>query len=518
MTKRTNRCSLGLLGGLMAMAGAPLAAAELTVGIAGDLRSAIPAGSTADASLTMQQHAYEGLLTWKESGEVAPMLATELPKVSEDGTKYTFTLREGIKFHDGGDLTAEAVVGSWNHLLTEETGWPCRQYFNGAGSVEVTGIEATGPLEVTFTLANAAPAFMSQMARADCGEGGIMSPAVYENGETSKPIGTGPFMFDEIVPGQRNVLVPFPDYIARDEPMDGYAGKKEVLIDKLTFMVIPDSGAQFAALMSGETDVWSAINPTYSDQIDAADGYTVHSVAIPSISTMAFQTSKGPLANADLRKAVSYAIERTGMVDAILQGYGTVSSSIIPTSSEFARPEFADVFAYDPDKVAEMLKAANYDGEEIVVTTNKNYSSMYETGVMVQAFLAAAGMNARIEVMDFATQLPKYYSGDYQMMTWNYAPTLDPALILDRVTGNKDDTASKIWDTPEAIELINELLATPVEDRQPVYDKVQAQFAKDAPMLIWASSNATDAASDKVKGFTTWAGRKPRFWGVTVEE
>lgn len=518
MTRHITSTSLGLTAGLMALTGAPLSAGELTVGIASDLRSSIPAGSTADASLTMQQHAYEGLVTWKESGEVAPMLATELPEVSEDGREYTFTLRDGIKFHDGTDLTAEAVVGSWNHLLTKETGWPCLQYFNGSGSVEVTGIDATGPQQVTFTLAEPTPAFLSQMARADCGEGGIMAPAVYENGETTKPIGTGPFMFDEIVPGKRNVLVPFPDYQARDEPMDGYAGKKEVLIDKLTFMVIPDSGANFSALMSGETDVWAAMNPSYSSQIESAEGYSVQSVAIPSISTMAFQTAKGPLANPDLRKAVNYAIDRPGMVDAILQGYGTASSSIIPTSSEFSKPGFAEVFAFDPEKVAEMLEAANYDGEEIVVTTNKNFSAMYETGVMIQAYLQASGINARIEVMDFATQLPKYYSGDYQMMTWNYAPTLDPALILDRVTGDKDQTASKIWDTPEAIKLIRELLATPVADRQPVYDKIQAQFEEDAPMLIWASSAATDAVSDKVKGFETWAGRKPRFWGVTVEE
>ncbi|MBY6089953.1 ABC transporter substrate-binding protein [Maritimibacter alkaliphilus] len=510
----------GVLAGAVSVSlmGTTALAADLTVGIAGDLRSAIPAGSTADASLTMQQHAYEGLVTWKENGDVAPMLAVDLPEVSEDGTAYVFQIRGGVTFHDGTPLSADSVVGSWTHLLDEATGWPCRQYFNGSGSVEVASIEATGDMEVSFTLAQPAPAFLAQMARADCGEGGIMAPAVYADGETSKPIGTGPFMFDEIVPGQRTVLVPFPDYAARDEPMDGYAGKKEALVDKLTFMVIPDPAANFSALMAGETDFWAAINLSYAEQIEAKEGFTVDTIAIPSINTMAFQTASGPLANAALRRAVSYAIDRGGMVQAISQGYAQPSSSIIPASSDFFKPEFADVFAYDPAEVEEMKKEAGYDGEEIVVTTNKNYASMYETGVMVHAFLQAAGFNAKIEVMDFATQLPKYYSGDYQMMTWNYAPTLDPALILDRVTGSKEATASKIWDTDKGRELVGKLLATPVADRQPVYDEIQAQFAEDAPMLIWSSAQATDAYSDKVEGFSTWVGRKPRFWGVTVAE
>jgi peptide/nickel transport system substrate-binding protein len=446
------------------------------------------------------------------------MLAREMPKISADGLTYTFELRDGVKFQDGTPLTADAVVGSWKFLLDPKNGWSCRQYFNGSNSVDIKDIEATGKLEVTFTLATPAPALLTQMARADCGETGIMAPAVYGPEKAKKPIGTGPFMVKSIRPGRDVVLVPFPDYKPRSEPTDGYTGKKEVLLDSLTFMIIGDPAASYSALLAGDIQVWPAIQLSYAPQIKETKGFTLKSVPIPSISTFAMQTAKGPLTNAALRQAINVATDRASMVASIAQGYAKASASPIPASSRYYGEVQEKGLQYDPAKVKELLKKAGYNNEPITIITNKNYSVMYDTGVIVQAMLQAAGINAKLEVMDFATQLQKYYSGDYEMMTWNYAPTLDPALLLDRITGSKETTPSKIWADPKARELVNELMRTPADKRQPVYDKIQELYVEDAPMLVWASSQATDAYSDKVKGYETWAGRKPRFWGVSVEK
>ncbi|WP_157017155.1 ABC transporter substrate-binding protein [Mesorhizobium xinjiangense] len=510
-------CIFGTVAAAL-MIGGNVIAAELVSGLAGDMRAVIPAGSTDDSTLTVQQHVYEGLVTWKENGEVAPMLAKDLPQVSEDGRSYTFKLREGVTFHDGTPLTAEAVAKSWNYLLEPERGWSCRQYFDGSGPVEIASVEASGELEVTFTLVEAAPALLTQMARADCGEGGIMAEAITSTDTPQKPIGTGPYMIESRRSNQDIVLTRFEDYSPREEPADGYAGKKEALLDKITFLIIPDPAANYSALRAGEIDVWPAIALSYAEELDGLDSISVDSVNIPSISTFAFQTSKGPLTDPALRKAVNRALDRKGMVDAIAMGYATPSASVIPVSSQFFDEAGSEALSYDPQEVAALLEAADYDGTEIVITTNKNYSVMYETGVMAQAYLEAAGIRSRLEVIDFATQLPNYYSGDYQMMTWNYAPTLDPALILDRVTGPKATTASKIWDNPQARELVDRLIAAPIGERQAIYDEIQTLYAEDAPMLVWASSQATSAYSDKVQGYEVWAGRKPRYWGVTVEE
>ena len=514
---KSSLLTVGALVGLLSF-GPAQAGGELVVGLAGDLRSMYPAGSTEDSSLTVQQQIYEGLLAWKTNGEVGPMLATKMPAVSSDGLTYTFELRPGIKFHDGEPLTATAVANSWKFLLDPATGWGCRQYFNGTNSVRVTDISAVGDLEVKFTLADPAPELLTQMARSDCGETGIMAPAVYGPGKAKKPIGTGPFMVQDVHPGKEIVLVPYRDYKSRSEPTDGYTGKKEVLLDKLTFMTIPDPAANYSALLAGNIQVWPGIQLTYASQLKEAKGITLKTIPIPSINTLAMQTSKGPLTNVALRQAINFAMDRASMVTSISQGYAQPNGSLIPSSSPFYGKPQADSFKYDPAKVKDLLKKANYRNEQITLITNKNYSVMYDTGVMMQAMLQAAGLNVKLEVMDFATQLQKYYSGDYVMMTWNYAPTLDPALLLDRVIGPKKVAPSKIWDDPKARDLVNQLLAAPSDKRQPIYDEIQKLYEEDAPMLVWSSAQATDAYSNKVQGYETWAGRKSRFWGVSVSK
>lgn len=515
--KFTTTAMFAALAAFASAGHAVAAGGDLIVGIAGDLRSPYPGFANEDSSLAVQQHVYEGLVAWKENGDVGPMLAVDLPTVSEDGKVYTFTVRDGITFHDGSPVTAAAVVASWNFLLNPEKGWGCRQYFNGTGALKVDEVVATGDMTVEFRLAEAAPGLLTQMARADCGEGGIMAPAVY-GGESGPVIGTGPFKVREIRPGERVVLERFDGYVPREEATDGYTGRKEALLDSVTFMVIPDPAAQFSALMAGETHIWTQMNVTYADQIAATAGFKVTSVPIPSINSFAIQTETGPLTNPALRAAISLSLDRQGMIDAVLAGRGVPSGSPVPAAS----PYFGDVeksgWAYDATRVAELLREAGYNGEKITVTTNKNYSVMYETGVMVQAMMQAAGINAELEVLDFATTAQKYARGDYQMLAWNYAPTLDPALILDRFTGDKAQAPSKIWTNPEARALVNKLLAAPAEERQAVYDEIHQLFLKDTPKLIWASAYASDAFSEKVQGFATWPGRKLRLWNVSLAQ
>lgn len=505
------------LAALSFATGALAAGGTLVVGISADMRSPYPGFANDDSTLGVQQHIYEGLVAWKENGTVGPMLAKDLPTVSEDGKVYTFTLREGLKFHDGSPVTAEAAAASWKFLLNADNGWGCRQYFNGTGALKVDDVVATGDLTLEFRLTEAAPGLLTQMARADCGEGGIMAPAVY-SAEPGPAIGTGPFKLKEHKTAERIVLEKFADYQARSEPTDGYTGKKEALVDGVTFMVIPDPAAQFAALMAGETHIWTQMNVTYADQINAADGFKVTSVPIPSINTFAINTETGTAANPLIRQAISHAIDRAGMIEAVLAGRGVASGS--PLSA--ATPYFGDVqkqgWDYNPDKVAALLKEAGYKGEKITVTTNKNYSVMYETGVMVQAMLQAAGINAELEVLDYAATAQKYARGEYELLAWNYAPTLDPALILDRFTGAKELAASKIWTNPEARKLVNEVLAAAPEERQAKFDAIHELFLKDTPKLIWASAFATDAFSDKVQGFETWPGRKLRVWNVSLAQ
>lgn len=500
-----------------ALIATPAHSSELRIGNAGDMRSGIPAGNTDPNTINPQLQVYEGLLTSKENGEVAPMLATGLPKVSDDGLVYTFDLRKDVWFHDGTPLTAQSAVKSWKYLLNPKNSWPCRANFDGAGKVKVTDIEATGPLSMTIKLARPAPELLVQMARSDCIEGGIMSEAITDSPDKPmKPIGTGPYKVDSIRPGQDVTLVKFDKYAPRTEPMDGLAGKKEALIDKLIFVTIPDPAATNSALLAGGIDVWPRIELSYLKDLEKRKDLVVGSATTPSIYTLAMQTGRGPLQNATLRKAISYAIDRKSMVDALTESRAIATGTIIPASSPFYTKAMEATFHYDPEKAKKLLVEAGYKGERIRITSNKNYAIMFETGVMIQAFLQAVGINADLEVVDFASQLPRYFSGDYDLITWNYTPTLNPALIIDRATGSKDTSPSKIWTNPEARTVVDDILKSPIEAQQPLYDKLNSLFLADAPMLVWASGEVTSACSNKVKGYRAWPGRTPRFWGVSI--
>lgn len=491
----------------------------LKVATAGDMRSFIPAGNTAPATMAPATHVYEGLVTWTSEGEVAPMLAEDLPDVSDDGLTYVFHLRDGVTFHNGTPLTAKTAARSWSYLLDPESAWGCRGYFDGSNHIKINSVEATGDLEVTFSLAEPAGEFLTQMARSDCLEGAIMADAVMDvKGEGDRPIGTGPYMVEEIRPGRDITMVRFPDYKPRSEPTDGYAGKKEAIIDKIVFVVIPDPAAAQAALVSGEVDIWPRIELRYIGELSDTDGIEVSSADTPSIYTLPIQTRGEPLENPKFRQAMNYALDREAMTTALTEGRSKPSSSLIPASSQFYDIAAESSFTYDPNKVKELLEEIGYKGEPVTITTNKNYPIMQETGVLVQGYLQQAGINAQLEVLEFASQLPKYYNGQYDMMTFNYAPTLDPALIIDRITGSKADNPSKVWDNTEAREIVTELVTTPVAERRPLYEKLQALYMADPALLIWSSGEVTDARHDYVKGYESWPGRLPRFWGVSIDK
>lgn len=496
----------------------PVQAKELRVAVPGDIRSFVPAGSTEPASTIPMSHVYEGLLAWTEDGSVAPMLAEDLPRISEDGRTYTFTLREGIKFHDGTDLTAQTVVNSWNFLLDPANAWSCRSYFDGSNAIKITNISASGPLDVVFELEKPAATLLAQMARSDCASAAIMGQAVIDaGGKPEKPIGTGPYKIDEINPGRFVTMSRFDQYSERSDPKSGYAGKKSPLLDSIRLLVIPDPAAAYTALKAGEIDVWYRIEMRYLKDLEQQPGIKLDSARLPSFYTLPIQSTRPVLSSPEFRRAMNYALNREEMTLALTEGHATPSSSIIPAASEFFKIAEEGGFSYDPEMARKLLAESGYDGGLVTITTNKNYAIMYETAVMVQAYLQEVGINAEVEVLDFASQLPKYYNGEYDLMTFNYAITLDSALTVDRFTGMRAELASKVWNNAEARELVTELVATPAQERGPLYERLHSLYVKDPGLLIWASGEVTTAFSEKVKGYGAWAGEQPRFWGVSLD-
>lgn len=516
------RSHLGLAIGL-ALAGVVLtspARAEslIRASIETDIRGLMPGMSPDVYTGTVLQQIYEGLVVSRLDGTVAPMLA-ETIDVSPDGRTYTFTLREGVTFHNGAPLTPDAVVWTWRQFLDPKRAWPCRLSFDGTrGPIKIEEVAAAGPRAVTFRLAAPSAAFLSMMARPDC-EASIAHPdSVGSDGTWVKAIGTGPFMLTEWRHGQFVDLSRFASYRPREEAPDGYAGLKEAQIDRLRFLIIPDPNAENTALVKGEIDVWPQIDPKFAKDIKANPNLRLSVSRLSSINTLIMQTRDPVLADPRIRQAIDAAIDYPTLAEAISEGFAQASTSPVPASSRYFGPIEQNGHVYDLAKAKRLLAEAGYHGALIKITTQPR-GTMFDTAIMVQAMLQEAGLNVEVEAIEFATMLSRSFKGEFQLMVWLYTPYLDPVFLFERFMGDKAQSPDRIWENKEALVTLRRLFDTAdPNERQALFDDLHRRFIADAPMIVWSTRYLVTAMSKRVEGLEAWPGQRLKFWNVRVRE
>jgi peptide/nickel transport system substrate-binding protein len=494
-----------------------ISAQTLRTAIPSDIRGLMPGQSPDVYSGTILQNVYEGLVAWKSDGSVAPMLADRI-EISPDGKTYTFTLRDGVTFHNGAPLTSKEVVWTWNRFLDPNGAWPCRANFNGSNAIKVESVEGPDDKHVVFRLQAPTGSFLSAMARSDCDSTGIAHPdSVGPDGTWSQAIGTGPFKLKEWRKGQYIDLARFEGYKARSEPADGLAGKKEALLAGVRLNIIPSSQVARAALLSGQIDVWPDVEPSQVKEIEANPSVKITTSPVASIYTLTLQTRDPVLRDPRIRRAIAFAIDRKSLSDALFEGRAIVSSSLIPATSRFFGAVEKTGTEYDPERAQQLLKEAGYRGERIVIQTNRQNAYMSDTAIYVQSMLKAVGINADVEVLEFAAQFQHYYAGNYQMSVWNLTPYLDPIYIFERFTGSKEKQADKVWDDPNAAALLKTLFETTDDkERQRTIDAAHELLIKTTPLIVWGTRVSVGAFRPNVQGFQAWPGQKPRFWGVSL--
>ncbi len=238
-----------------ACAGPALAQTVIKAALNADIRSINPGVNRDDSTDTVILHMVEGLVALRENGSVGPLLA-EKYTLSADGLTYTFTLRKGVKFHNGAALSAADVVWSWNRYMEPKTDWRCLSEFNGRNGLKVESITAPTPHTVVMRINKPNGLFLDSLARTDCAMAGVLhKDSVNPDGSFKTPIGTGPFKLGEWKRGEYVTLNKFADYASPPgKTIDGYTGAKRPLVDSVKFMVIPDPATTKAAIVSGAVD------------------------------------------------------------------------------------------------------------------------------------------------------------------------------------------------------------------------------------------------------------------------
>ena len=489
----------------------------IRVAINADIRTNDPGVNRDGNTDAVMMHVLEGLVGLTESGDVAPLLAAKVD-VSPDGKTYTFVLREGITFHNGQPVTAADVAWTWNRYLDPATKWRCQSEFGGKGLTKIEAIETPDARTVVFRLDKPTALFLSVTARPDCGGSAILhKDSVDADGKWKGPVATGPFKFGEWKRGQYVELERFAGYRSLPGARDGYVGGKTVAGERVRFIVIPDPAATKAALLAGSIDVATDVSAEDVAELKRRGDIAIDTAPTMSVSAFLLQTKDPVLQDARVRRAIAHAIDTAEIATAITKDTATPNASIVPTPSSYYSKAQGARIKPDAALAKKLLAEAGYRGQPIKILTNKRYGPMYDAAVLGQAMLQQVGVNAELEVLEWATQLDRYLKGDYQMMAFSYSARLDAALNYEMMSGPKATQPRKIWDNAEALKLLDEAMV--VADRarrQAIFDQLHGMFLADAPMLVLYNGVDISASGPRVKGYKGWAAGQPRLWGVTL--
>lgn len=474
----------------------------LVVGQIAEPQSLDPAAVTAVNDFRILMNVYDGLVRYHDGGlDVEPALATSW-EVSDDGTEYTFHLRDGVRFHDGSEFDAEAVKFNLDRMLDEDhpyhdTGpFPLASFFEA-----VTEVEVIDPLTVQLHLEEPYAPLLSNLAYPT---GLIVSPAaVAEHGSDfgRNPSGTGPFQFGEWRSNEAVIVNANPDY------WDG-APKLETVV----FRPISDDNTRTAEMLSGGIDLMVEVPPVALTQFQG-DEFQIYEQAGPHVWFLILNMQSGPFTVRLVRQAVNYAIDKRALVEDVLEGTAEVAAGPIPPAFNWAYNDDLSPYPYDPDKARELLAEAGAEGAELTFYVTEGGSGMLDPIAMataIQADLQAVGLDVNIETYEWNTYLGLVNPGlegkaDMAEMAWmtNDPDTLPFLTLRTDAFPDEGGFNSGYYSNPEVDALLEQArVATDQDERARLYKEMQAIVYDDAPWAFIANWKQNAVSNDRVEGFS----------------
>ena len=463
----------------------------LIVGQIAEPKALDPAAVTAVNDFRILMNVYDGLVRYKDGTlEVEPALATDW-EISEDGTEYTFTLRDGVSFHNGSPFNAEAVKFNFDRMLDEahpfhDTGpFPLAFFFSAIEEVEVVD-----DLTVKFTLNEPYAPFLSNLAYPT---GLIVSPAAVEEHAAEfgrNPSGTGPFRFAEWRANEAVVVEANPDY---------WDGAPE--LEAVVFRPITDANTRTAEMLAGGIDLMVEVPPVALSEFQG-DAFEVHEEAGPHLWFLILNAKEGPFADKRVRQAANYAVNKEALVGEVLEGTAEVAAGPIPPAFAWAHNDELDPYPYDPDKARELLAEAGAESAELTFYVTEGGSGMLDPiamGTAIQADLEAVGLDVAIETYEWNTFLGEVNPGlegkaDMAEMAWmtNDPDTLPFLALRTAAWPEAGGFNSGYYSNPEVDRLLEEArAATDQEERARLYKEMQAIVHEDAPWVFVATGSRT---------------------------
>lgn len=410
---------------------------------------------------------YDTLLAIDADGEIRPQMADW--QVSDDGTAYTFTLREGMTFHDGAPVTAADAIASIRR-------WAASDRMGRALMPHVTDMRAedartfviemdlaTDLILSAFAKQSGLPLFVLPARLADTPAG----TAIEEH------IGSGPFTFNaaEFQPGVRVIYDRFDGYVPRDEPASGLAGGKVVHVARMERIEMPDELTRINTLLGGEIDVLETVPFDLLPMVQGNPDVIVDiRDTIGLASVYRFNQLNAPFDDPTIRRAAMYALGQEPALRAQIGDptYYDTCAAVFGCGMPYEFDTHAEmVIEANPDRAAELLEEAGYDGAPVVILQATDIPMIQSIPVVMARQLRDAGFTVEVQSMDFMTLLSRRSNrgpvadGGWSIFltTWHNVEVADPIRSFI-VTANGADAWAGWPDVPELVALVDEFLVT----------------------------------------------------------
>ena len=503
--------------GLIAGGGTAAVADTLTIALRADVRGTNPGVNRDTQTDVVTLHMVEGLVAYREGGTVGPLLAEKVD-IAEDGLTYTFRLRRGLKFHNGADVTSADVLWSWNRYMDPKTEWRCLSEFDGRNGTKLESVTAPDPHTVVMRINQPQALFLDSLARTDCGMAAVIhKDSLNPDGSWKAPVGTGPFKLGEWRRGQHITLTRFDGYASLPGKRDGYTGGQRPLVQDVKSLVVPDPSSVKVGLQSGSLDI-AEVPESDLAELSKDNRLTIQIGSTAARHAVIFQTNDNLFKATKMRQVIAAALDVNQIVAVASEGRGKPNASTIHPRSPYYSAVQAWSTAYDPALAKTLLAESGYKGERIRITTN-NRKTMpsFDIAVVIQAMLQDVGVSADLDIVEWATHMDRFLKGNYQVMVHSYSGRFDPALSFEHFTGPKDKQPRKLWDSPEAQQLLEKAMTISSEgERQKIFDQLHERMLSEVPLIILFNPINVWVTSRRVEGFVPWEGN-PRAWEVSLK-
>ena len=461
--------------------------------------------STATIVYEIMWHVHEGLFTYDRAWNPVPLLA-ESDAASDKGIRHTITLRKGVKFHNGKEMTAADVVPSlqrWGRVAT--IGKQVWKF--------VEAVEAKDAYTVVISLKQPTASLLFGLAEPHASIYPKESVEAAGDGQLKEFVGTGPFRFVEHRPDRHIKLARFKEYAARSDPPNGFGGKRTAWVDEILFIPVPDTAVRMAGVETGDYHHAMFVKQDYWERIKTLPQLESRIVKPRGWAVAVLNHKAGPLTTKKLRQAFQAALDMDPIMTAGFahKDFYRLDPGLFFPEQPWHSAASAQLYNQrDKAKAQRLLKEAGYARQPLRWVTNREYEFMYKTALVAKQQLEEVGFVIDLQVVDWATQENRTEKPElWEVFSTGFVFAADPVNHVSLRC-----TFKGWWCLEEKEKLMADLrLETDVKRRKAIIERLQAIFYEDVGTVKLGDYFTLDPARRELRGDFRTAPRM-YFWNT----